>query len=153
MCVWSERAWYWHAYAYWSFVEKTSVMQELSPKWVQNFRSDVPPSRGIWWSRAVLCKVSLTFTFMHLVGLTSGGQEQYYIRSALHLHACIRSAWHVRMQMYSQVEASGGQEQYYRRSAWHLQSWITSEACNWQCSGEFKCTPTTDILWPWMVLT
>ena len=27
-------------------------------------------SRGIWWSRAVLCQVSLTFTVMHKVGLT-----------------------------------------------------------------------------------
>ena len=31
---------------------------------------DVPPSRNIWWSRAILLKVSLTFTFMHWVILT-----------------------------------------------------------------------------------
>ena len=32
-----------------------------------------PPGRGIWWSNAVLCKVSLTFTVMHKVSLTFWG--------------------------------------------------------------------------------
>ena len=66
-----------------------SLWHSETCNWECSGQSDVPPSRGIWWSRAVLCKVSLTFTCMHPVTLTfedadvppveaSGGQEQYY---------------------------------------------------------------------------
>ena len=52
---------------YWSFLEKTSLMQDPNPKWVQNFRWDVPsPVRGIWWSSPVLHKVILTCWGMQL---------------------------------------------------------------------------------------
>ena len=56
------------------------------------------PTRGIWWPRTVLHQVSLTFTVRYNFTLmctvrytqvrftpllqASGGQEQYYIRSA-----------------------------------------------------------------------
>ena len=119
----------------WSFVEKTSVMQDPNPKCVQNFRWDIPlpveasggqeeyyirlfcrsdwgsvrctPSRGIWQPKAVLHQVSLTFTVKHQVSLT------FTVR-------------HTQNQMYHPVEASGGQEWYYIRSPWHLQSDISS---------------------------
>ena len=49
--------------AFCSFIEKTYVKQDPNLKCVQIFRcpffpkSDVPPSRGIMWSRAVLHQV------------------------------------------------------------------------------------------------
>ena len=172
------------------------------------------PITCIWWSRAVLHKVSLTFTVMHQVGLTfwacrcipqldiyshasdqldilfmqtyppvevSGGQEQYYIRSAWHLQSCIRvdlTFWACRCT--SPVEASAGQEQYYVRSVWHLvmhqvnltfehedippvqasggqeqyylsSSWHSAE-CNWECSGQLDIAPITCIWWSRAVL-
>ena len=51
-----------------------------------DIQSDVPPSRGIWWPRALLCKVIMTLHYL-------SGQAD--IQSDV-----------------SQVEASGGQEQY-----------------------------------------
>ena len=55
-------------------------------------RSDVPCNRCIWWPRAVLCQVSLTFTVRHtqvrcnpLPVEASSGQEWYYVRSPWHL--------------------------------------------------------------------
>ena len=63
---------------------------------------DIPPGRGISWSRAVLHKVSLTCTVMHKVSLTVWGDAIE------------------KMQTYPQVEACGGQEQYYLRSGLHL---------------------------------
>ena len=71
--------------SYWSFVEKTSVKQDPKPQVCSNFlmsflhlrqmdppksgtnlglvdlSSDVPPGRGIYWPKAVLHQVSLTF--------------------------------------------------------------------------------------------
>ena len=41
--------------------------------WESSGQSDIPSSRGIWWPRALLHKVSLTFTVMHQVGLTFWG--------------------------------------------------------------------------------
>ena len=52
-------------------------------------------ARGIEWSRAVLCQVSLTFKVMHKVVLRFWGDATE------------------KMQMYPLVETSGGQEQYY----------------------------------------
>ena len=70
---------------YWSFVEKTSAVQDPNPKWVQNFRWDIPPIEA------------------------SGGQDQYFVRSSWHLEEC---NWEGRGQTYPPVEASGGQEWY-----------------------------------------
>ena len=92
-----------------------------------------PPSRGIWWPRAVLHQASLTFG--EPLGQAdiqsdippveaSGGHKQYYIRSLWHSEA---SNWECNGQSdIPPVEASGGQEQYYIRSAWHLHSCIRS---------------------------
>ena len=72
-----------------------------------HLQSDIPMSKvtphatGIWWPRAILCQVSLTWHF-DICSQTYPGQ------------------------MYTQLEASGGQEQYYIRSAWHLQSDVKS---------------------------
>ena len=38
-------------------------------------------------------------TFKELLSLVFYKKEQYYVRSAWHLHSCIRSALHLRMQM------------------------------------------------------
>ena len=70
-------------------------------------RSDVPPTRGIWWPRAVLHQVSLTFTVGCNVSLT------FAVR-------------HTQVRCNPPVQASSGQEQYYVRSAWHLVIlWVT----------------------------
>ena len=55
--------------------------------------SDVPPGRGIWWPRAILHKVNLTFWGMQ-----------------------VRGQWTVRCT--SLVQVSGGQEEHYIRSSW-----------------------------------
>ena len=121
-------------------------MQEPNPKWVQNFRWDVPLSRGISWPRAVLHKVNLTFwrmqlrmqwTVRHTPVEASGGQEQYNIRSAWHLQSCIRSAWHfeemqLRRCRCTPLEASSGQEQYYIRSALHLFAHFMFSCCRYK---------------------
>ena len=76
------------------------------------------PSRGIWWPRAVLCKVILTcksqtWNEFKIADAdvppveASSGQEQYYIRSAWHLvmHRVSLTFWDVieKMQMYPLV--------------------------------------------------
>ena len=73
-----------------------STWHSAECNWEGSRQSDVPPSRGIWWSRAVLHKVNLTFWRMQLRRQwtvrcipmeASSGQEQYYIRSDLHFFA------------------------------------------------------------------
>ena len=54
--------------------------------------ADVPTSTDNWWSRPVLCQVTMTCSGMQL-----------------------------RIQMYPPVEASAGQDQYYVRSFWHVE--------------------------------
>ena len=90
--------------------------------WECNGQSDVPPSRGIWWSRVVLHKVSLTFTVMHQVSLTFSAYR------------------------HTPIEASGVHKQYYLRSSWH------SEAFNWECSGQSDIPPSRGIWWLRVVL-
>ena len=51
---------------YWSFIEKTSVMQDPNPKWAHIF------SWSAHWDK------------MFLPVVTSGGQEHYYVRSLCH---------------------------------------------------------------------
>ena len=75
-------------------------------------RWDVPPSTGIWWSRAVLYQTIMTLASslgdddikFYPPVLASGGQEQYYIRSSWHwLHL-----WVMMGLLYPLVLASGG---------------------------------------------
>ena len=50
--------------------QSTYIAQCSRAHILRRHNADVPTSRGIWWSRAVLHKVSLTFTVMHKVSLT-----------------------------------------------------------------------------------
>ena len=59
---------------------------------------DPLPSRGIWWSRAVLCEWAHSMDLTPIE--TSGGEEQYYVNGLI--------PWNG-----PPVEASGGEEQYY----------------------------------------
>ena len=125
--------------------------------WKCSGQSDVPTSRDIWSSRAVLHKFSLTFTAIHQVSLTfwgcrhtpletSGGQKQYYVRSVWHLQTCIRLAWHFADADIPPIQASGDQDQYYLRSSWH------SEEANWKCSGQSEVPLSRGIWWSREVL-
>ena len=80
----------------WYYVRSAWHLQSDIP------RSDVTsPGRGIWWPRAVLHQVSLTFT----------------VRCQVRLTLPVR---HIQVRCKPPVEASGGQEWYYVRSAWHV---------------------------------
>ena len=86
-------------YYYYYLVVKGSSMSGEFDIWKNaiqkvHYSQMYPPSRGIWWPRVVLCKVSLTF---------SGNGK-----------AIEKAAY---SQMYPPVEAPSGQEQYYIRSA------------------------------------
>ena len=59
-----------------------------------------PPSRGIWWSRAVLCEWAHSVEWTHPPVEASGCQEQYYVNGPF-------------CGMDLPVEAFGGQEQYF----------------------------------------
>ena len=131
-----------------------SVMQESNPKWVQNFRQDVHPSRGIWpW--AVLHKVMVTFWSMQLrmqwtVRCTaieaSGGQEQHYVRSAWHLQSCIRLAWH-----FEHADVPPGRAIWWPRVVLPkviLTLWRMQLRMQWTV----RCTPSRGIWWSRAVL-
>ena len=117
-------------------------------------QSDVPPSRGLWWPRAVLCKVNLTFCRMQLRRQKTvrhtppveavGGQDQYYVRSTWHSAEC---NWEGRRQSdIPPVEAAGGQDQYYVRSTWHCAE------CNWEGRWQSNTPPSRGIWWSRVVL-
>ena len=84
-----------------------------------------PPSRGIWWSRAVLHEWAHSVEWTPIRGIwwsravlhkvePSGGQEQYYVNGLI--------LWN---GPPPPVEASGGQEQYYVRSSRHwVMLWV-----------------------------
>ena len=132
----------------WSFIEKTSVMQDPNLKCVGNFRWDVPPSRGIWWPRAELHKVNDIFrkcnwedslqsdvptcrgiwwskAVLHQVSLTFSGMQ---LRRQLIVIVCSFDVQLLKecnwesdySQMYPPEEASSGHKQHYIRSALHL---------------------------------
>ena len=80
---------------------------------------DVLPSRGVWWPRAVLCKVIMTLGYaLGQADIQSDippSKGIWWPRAVLHKVIMIWAILWVRLtfsQMYPPVEASDGQEQY-----------------------------------------
>ena len=92
--------------------------------WEGTLQSDVPLGRGIWWPRAVLHQVSMTFWRDAFEKIEKPADSQ----------------------RYPPVEASSGQEQYYIRSSWHL------EECNWEGTLQSDVPLDRGIWWPRAVL-
>ena len=89
--------------------------------WECSGQSDVPPGRGIWWSRAVLCKVSLTFqSWIRLAWLFEDADVPFtrgiwWSRGVIHKVSLIfivihQISWHFVDADIPPIEASSGQE-------------------------------------------
>ena len=120
----------------WSFVEKTSVMQDPNPKWAQKMqtylplieptateakytrsvsdipRADIPPTNQTYSCRGLLHQVSITHNQDRCTPLLirTTATEPYYARALWHVEQCrhthLRCTWSIGNLTYSDIGCS-----------------------------------------------